>query len=193
MTRTRPITLALAALSLSVALAGCGETDATAGAGPTASSAGVSDEAAGESGDETGDETTEDGSTVTKDEPIGDTPIQTGPAGEASLPLGAVPDAIVQRDDVQAAIDAEAKRAGVRREAVTVAGYADVTWSDGSIGCPREGMMYTQALVPGHQLVLEVDGEHASYHAAQGKDFSFCAQPVGPATSESSGGPVTDR
>ena len=99
MTRTRPITLALAALSLSVALAGCGETDATAGAEPTASSAGASDEAAGESGDETGDETTEDGSTVTKDEPIGDTPIQTGPAGEASLPLGAVPDAIVQRDD----------------------------------------------------------------------------------------------
>ncbi|WP_151526452.1 hypothetical protein [Serinicoccus kebangsaanensis] len=127
----------------------------------------------------------------------GDKPRQTAlpstPGAEASLPLGAVPDAIVQRDDVQTAIAAEAKRTGVEPDAVTVAGYADVTWNDGSLGCPTEGMMYTQALVPGHQLVLEVDGSYASYHAAEGKTFSFCAQPVAPAPSQSFGGPVTDR
>ncbi|ANS79830.1 hypothetical protein SGUI_2434 [Serinicoccus hydrothermalis] len=184
MIRRRRTTLALAALTLTAALAGCGETDVDTGAATSSSSS-----------EENGEETTEDGSTETVDEPI-DKPTQTAlpssPGGESALPLGPVPDEVVQRDDVQAAIDAEAKRAGVESSAVTVAGYAAVTWSDGSIGCPREGMMYTQALVPGYQLVLEVDGTRASYHAAEGKNFSYCAQPVAPASTES-GGTTTDR
>ncbi|WP_299521023.1 hypothetical protein [uncultured Serinicoccus sp.] len=191
MTRNRRPILAVTALSLAAALAGCGDTDG--GAGEQAATATQSEEAGGEDGD--ADES-EDPSMSTDEPGAGDRPTQTQIApggGDVSLPLGAVPDAVVQRSDVQEAVEAEAERTGVEPEAVTIAGYADVTWSDGSIGCPKPGMMYTQALVPGHQLVLEVDGSYASYHAAEGKPFSYCAQPVGPATSQSSGGPVTDR
>ena len=196
MTRNRRPILAVTALSLAAALAGCGDADGGAG-GEQAATPTQSGEAGVEGGDEGGDADESEDPSMSTDEPgVGDKPTQTQIApggGDVSLPLGVVPDAVAQRSDVQEAVDAEAQRAGVEPAAVTIAGYAEVTWSDGSIGCPKPGMMYTQALVPGHQLVLEVDGSYASYHAADGKPFSYCAQPVGPATSQSSGGPVTDR
>ena len=118
----------------------------------------------------------------TEDSPTTDRPElsirPTQPSGD--LPTGPVPDAVQQRDDVQEAIAAEAQRRGVDASEVTVAGYADVTWRDGSLGCPQPGKMYTMALVPGHQLVLEVGGDLASYHAAQDKPFSYCANPQSP-------------
>ena len=85
------------------------------------------------------------------------------------------------REDVQAAIAAEAERTGVEADQVDVVGYADVTWRDGSLGCPEPGQMYTMALVPGHQLILAVDGTKASYHAAKDKPFAYCANPTAPA------------
>lgn len=105
-------------------------------------------------------------------------PRPTGGAG--ALPTGPVPDAVQEREDVQAAVEAEAERTGVEPDAVTVAGFAEVTWRDGSLGCPVPGMMYTQALVPGQQLVLEVNGQYASYHAGRAKTFSYCANPQTP-------------
>lgn len=99
------------------------------------------------------------------------------PGTPSSLPLGHVPDAIAARAEVKAAVAAEAERKGVSASDVKLAGYADVTWPDGAIGCPQPGMMYTQALVPGHQLILRVGGELASYHAAKGHAFTFCANP----------------
>ena len=191
MTQNRRPILAVTVLSLAAALAACG--DADGGDSEPAATPTQSDDA-GTTGDAGADES-EDPTMSTEQPGAGDKPTQTRIApggGDVSLPLGAVPDAVAQRSDVQEAVAAEAKRAGVEPDAVTIAGYADVTWSDGSIGCPRPGMMYTQALVPGHQLVLEVDGTYASYHAAEGKAFSYCAQPVAPA-SGSSGATSTDR
>lgn len=104
------------------------------------------------------------------------------PGSQPDLPTGDVPDAVRDRPDVQQAIEAHANMEGVDAGAVTVEGFAEVTWSDGSIGCPQPGMMYTQALVPGYQLVLGVDGRLASYHAANGRPFSYCASPVPPAS-----------
>lgn len=188
MIRTRRPLLAVSAVSLAAALVGCGAVGSDAGDEPTTSPTQSSDDSTSDNSED---------AAVTSDEPvIGDKPTHTqiAPGGEeASLPLGTLPDGVVERADVQAAIAAEAERSGVERAAVGVAGYADVTWSDGSLGCPQPGMMYTQALVPGHQLVLEVDGSYASYHAAEGKDFSFCAQPVAPSSSESHGGTISDR
>lgn len=126
-------------------------------------------------GDQTADPTTiEDGSTMTPE------PIQPDPPASDALPTGPVPDSVLERPDVQEAIAAEAERRGVSEDQVAVAGFRDVTWNDGSIGCPQDGMMYTQALVPGYQLVLEVDGQKASYHSARDKEFSYCANPVPP-------------
>ncbi|MFK5647506.1 hypothetical protein ACI3ET_13385 [Ornithinimicrobium sp. LYQ121] len=109
------------------------------------------------------------------------------PGGDSALPTGPVPASVVQRPEVQAAIADLAQRRSVEVEDVTVAGWAEVTWSDGSLGCPQPGMMYTQALVPGEQLVLGIDDELFSYHAATGKPFSYCASPMPPSQS----GPAT--
>ena len=100
--------------------------------------------------------------------------------GPGAWPVGPVPKSVQDRADVLAAIDDQAMRAGVEVSQVTVVGYADVTWRDGSLGCPKPGMMYTQALVPGSQLILQVGDRLSSYHAAQGKPYSYCANPVPP-------------
>ena len=109
------------------------------------------------------------------------------PGGGSALPTGPVPESVVERPEVQAAIADLAERRGVDVADVTVAGWAQVTWSDGSLGCPQPDMMYTQALVPGEQLVLRIDDDLFSYHSAVGKSFSYCASPLPPAQ----GGPST--
>lgn len=93
------------------------------------------------------------------------------------LPLGPVPEEVVSRPQVQEAMSDFAERQGVDVDEVVVAGYAEVTWPDGSLGCPQPGVMYTQALVPGQQLVLQVGDTTASYHAGDGTAFAYCASP----------------
>ena len=61
-----------------------------------------------------------------------------------------------------------------------------VTWRDGSLGCPKEGMMYTQALVPGMLIVLRVDGSEYEYHSGGGRVPFYCENPASPASAKSS-------
>lgn len=49
-----------------------------------------------------------------------------------------------------------------------------VTWSDGSLGCPQPGMMYTQALVPGYWVVVQVGEQEYDYRASQSGYFVLC-------------------
>ena len=49
-----------------------------------------------------------------------------------------------------------------------------VTWNDGSLGCPEPGRMYTQAIVPGYRVVLELAGQRYSYHADSAGYFVPC-------------------
>jgi hypothetical protein len=49
-----------------------------------------------------------------------------------------------------------------------------VTWSDGSLGCPRPGQLYTQALVPGYRIVVEVDGTTYDYRAGRDGPVRLC-------------------
>jgi hypothetical protein len=73
----------------------------------------------------------------------------------------------------QATIDL-ADRLGVKPGAVTLISYEPVTWGDGSLGCPQPDMMYTQALVDGYQIQLQVDGQVYNYHGANGEDPFLC-------------------
>ena len=77
-------------------------------------------------------------------------------------------------------LSAGADEAGVEEDAVEVVVAEAVTWSDGSIGCPEPGMMYTQALVPGYRVVLEVDSRQLNFHATEAGDFQFCEDPRPP-------------
>jgi hypothetical protein len=96
----------------------------------------------------------------------------------APVPTGAVEADYVELTEltatVEAAIADAAERYSVPAEAVAVAGALRVTWSDGSLGCPREGGMYTQALVEGYLLTLEVDGRRIPYHGALGQPAFPC-------------------
>ena len=51
-----------------------------------------------------------------------------------------------------------------------------VIWSDGSLGCPQPGMVYTQALVEGYRVVLGFDGQTLDYRVNQNGAFIICDQ-----------------
>ena len=56
----------------------------------------------------------------------------------------------------------------------TVISAVAKTWNDGSLGCPQPGELYTQALVDGFQVVLEIDGEGFDYRVGSGTDVRLC-------------------
>jgi hypothetical protein len=69
-----------------------------------------------------------------------------------------------------------ATRLQVQPEDVTVIERTEKTWPNGSMGCPQPGMQYTQSLVEGSLLVLEVRGDRYNYHAGGGRDYFLCAK-----------------
>lgn len=71
-----------------------------------------------------------------------------------------------------------ASRLGLDPGQITVVSWEEVTWRDGSIGCPQPGMVYTQALVNGSKIVLEVDGVEYHYHQGGNRDLFLCEQPA---------------
>lgn len=72
---------------------------------------------------------------------------------------GEAPDEIVQ-----AAVRAAIAAAGLAEDTtVTVVRDEAVLWPDGSLGCPRPGVMYTQAEVPGYWVELEIAGQRFDY------------------------------
>lgn len=67
-----------------------------------------------------------------------------------------------------------ARRSGLEEQALSVAVAEEVTWGDGSLGCPSRGQSYTQALVPGYRVRLEGGGKSYDYHANQRGSWIFC-------------------
>jgi hypothetical protein len=49
-----------------------------------------------------------------------------------------------------------------------------VTWSDGSLGCPEEGLMYTQAEVEGYRVVIATPIGDLYYHTSAETYFVVC-------------------
>ena len=94
-------------------------------------------------------------------------------------PLNVVPEGLV-RADLVSLMEQAATDTGVPIDEIQVITAEAVTWSDGSLGCPEEGQMYTQALVPGYRVVLDVAGEELAYHASDAGDFKPCANPIQP-------------
>lgn len=88
-------------------------------------------------------------------------------AGGASLPAE-ITDPIVA--------DA-ATRLGVDPSAVTIVDAHAETWPDGSLGCPEPGVMYTQALVDGYQVIVEANGTQLDYRGGGLGQFQLCENP----------------
>jgi hypothetical protein len=75
---------------------------------------------------------------------------------------------------IQSAIDDAARRVGVARASIEVLSAESVTWSDGSLGCPEPGMLYTQALVPGYRVVLRAGTTQLHYHSGRSGTPAYC-------------------
>lgn len=107
---------------------------------------------------------------------------------EKSLPSSTVPSIPNPPDDpVEYAIADLAARRGQSAAVISVVSVAEVTWRDGSAGCPREGMNYTQALVNGMQIILETGGETFHYHSAGTGTPFLCENPQSPLPPEAGG------
>ncbi|MGB3595329.1 MAG: hypothetical protein WA994_14260, partial [Ornithinimicrobium sp.] len=91
--------------------------------------------------------TSSDAATASAQEPpdiVDDRASTSGPGSRGpALPRGGVSDEVISRPAVQAAAQDLADRRSVAAEDVSVVGYAEVTWSDGSLGCPQPGMVYS--------------------------------------------------
>lgn len=70
---------------------------------------------------------------------------------------------------VQEAINDLAGRHGLPPEAIDVVSVEERDWPDGARGLPEPGMMYTQAIVPGHRIVLAVGERRFAYHEGDGQ------------------------
>ena len=56
----------------------------------------------------------------------------------------------------------------------------EVTWRDGSVGCPSPDLAYTHALVPGFLVVLRSDDTSYRYHSAGDLMPFLCETPQAP-------------
>lgn len=89
--------------------------------------------------------------------------------------LGEVPDAMLL------AIKADlAEKLDTNPDTIDVVTARAVTWNDGSLGCARPDDVYTQALVPGYQVILEHEGTKYDYRAAETGYFFLCELPTLP-------------
>ncbi len=80
-------------------------------------------------------------------------------------------------DPVAAAVDDLAARVGAEVHGIEVVSEEEVTWPDGSAGCPKPGMMYAQVLTNGSRLILAFDGNRYHYHSRKGEAYFYCANP----------------
>jgi hypothetical protein len=67
-----------------------------------------------------------------------------------------------------------AERLSVPLESVALSGARQVTWRTGALGCPEPGMNYTEALVPGAVIYLQVDNTIHAYHASFAGEPFYC-------------------
>lgn len=65
-------------------------------------------------------------------------------------------------------------RTGAAVEKINVIQAQAIVWNDGSLGCPQPGVRYTQALVNGFRVILEVGDQKYDYHAAETGFFILC-------------------
>lgn len=109
--------------------------------------------------------------------PSGPGAASTGPSAEPSAASsdgagGAIelpPNAILQPVLADAAT-----QGGVNPSDVVVVSAEAVQWPDGALGCPQPGMMYTQALVDGYQIVVRAGDRELDYRVGGPGSFRIC-------------------
>lgn len=119
-------------------------------------------------------------------------PVVPAPAGDP-VDIASVPRAVRR-----AVVADAAKRFSVSENAVVLVEAERVTWSDGAMGCPEPGQMYTQMLVPGYRVSAKTSGGQMLYHTDSRGWVVSCAAShfqIGPKQlpTDSSGNGATPR
>lgn len=78
---------------------------------------------------------------------------------------------------VETALTDLATRLELDQAEIEVVSVEEVTWRDGSLGCPEPGMFYTQALVDGTRIVLAARGRRYHYHSGGHRAPFLCEHP----------------
>ena len=81
---------------------------------------------------------------------------------------------------VAAAVSDLGERFGISPENVDVLDARSVTWRDGAVGCPEDGLAYSQAEVPGFLVVLRAGSDSYRYHSAGSNAPFLCETPQSP-------------
>ena len=86
------------------------------------------------------------------------------PPGVTVEPVGQQPDPL---NELQSrAREVLAARLEVSTENLTLVKDEAVQWPDASLGCPQEGMMYAQAITPGHRMMFRHNDDTYEVHTA---------------------------
>lgn len=81
----------------------------------------------------------------------------------------------IPREVRRAVVADAAKRFKVAESAVVLTRAEQVTWPDGSLGCPEPGRMYTQMLVEGFRVSAKTTEGELLYHTDSRGNVANCA------------------
>jgi hypothetical protein len=95
-------------------------------------------------------------------------------------PSTAIPTEAGMQNLIDKAMADLAQRLAVSMNEIVLLEAESVTWPDGSLGCPQEGMLYAQVLTPGYLIRLQWGGQEFEYHASRGTTVIFCENPTPP-------------
>ncbi len=81
---------------------------------------------------------------------------------------------------VDAALEQAAADTGMTPDDFEVDLAMQVTWNDGSLGCPEEGRSYIQVLTDGYWVVVTHDGDTYDYRSSMDAEFRMCGDGAPP-------------
>ena len=112
------------------------------------------------------------------DDPAATPSVETAEESPVPQPTPSEPVPGADSPAVIAAVADLASRLGVDAADVGVVAVQDVTWTDGSKGCEKKGVLYTQSLIEGLRITLQVDGTAYEYHSGGSGPPFLCERPT---------------
>jgi hypothetical protein len=113
-------------------------------------------------------------------------PTSTNPPavqGTPGLPrVGVTPVADLPAQIEQAKADLSA-RLKIEASSIQVVLAENVDWPDGSLGCPKPGIMYIQIVTPGVLIRLQYAGKVYEYHSGGNTKPFYCENGLNPTAS----------
>src|SRR5574338_808152 len=102
-------------------------------------------------------------------------PTEAPPSPETATP-GVVPPPVSSPSEtmVQMSIDYLHEKFSLAADSVSVNEVTPMTWPDASLGCPKKGVLYIQAVTPGFQILLEADGHLFTFHTDEDSIVTLC-------------------